>query len=114
LAKGYTVAFNSEVLTLPIVRAKPELRRMAESYIENIIGRRSMDAACQVYALIERLLGGPTCTLKQIAAHIRVHERTQQSKLKAEGLSSSILVDRLHHQRSKKYLAQKNADLPHR
>jgi len=101
------VVINADVLARPIEQSKPELKRMAETYIENIIGRRSMDVVGQVSALIERLLGTPTCTLKQIAAHIYLHERTLQSKLMAEGLSFSILLDRIRRQRAEEYLAQK-------
>lgn len=105
--KVNAIVIGSDVLTLPIERSKPELKRMAESYIENIIGRRSLNLVGQVSALIERLLGGPTCTLKQIATHICLHERTLQSKLMAEGLSFSILLDRVRRQRAEEYLAQK-------
>jgi len=105
--KANAIVINAELLARPIGRSHPELKRMAESYIEHIIGQRSMDVAGQVCALIERLLGSPTCTLKQIAAHICLHERTLQSKLMAEKLSFSVLVDRVRRQRAQEYLAQK-------
>jgi AraC-like DNA-binding protein len=80
---------------------------MAESFIEGIIGQQSMDVVGQVTALIERLLATQACTLKQVAAHVCMHERTLQARLMEEGLSFFLLADRVRRQRAEIYLAQK-------
>ncbi|MBK5356104.1 AraC family transcriptional regulator [Pseudomonas sp. TH41] len=98
---------HADVLALQIDPSQPGLIRMAQSYVESIIGQRPMSLAGQVGALIERLLDTNTCNLKQVAAHVCMHERTLQGHLMAEGLSFSILVDRVRRQRAEEYLAQK-------
>ncbi|WP_161599680.1 AraC family transcriptional regulator [Pseudomonas arsenicoxydans] len=97
---------HADVLAQQIDPTQPGLVRMAQNYVESIIGQRPMNLADQVGALVERLLGTSTCTLKQVAAHVCMHERTLQGHLMAQGLSFSILVDRVRRQRAEEYLAQ--------
>jgi AraC-like DNA-binding protein len=101
------VVVDAAMLARPIDQSRPELKRMAESFIEGIIGQRAMDVVGQVTALIERLLDTQACTVKQVAAHVCMHERTLQDRLMQEGLSFSLLVDRVRRQRAEIYLSQK-------
>ncbi len=99
---------RTEILAMPIDQTQPGLLRMAQAYVESIIGQRPMNLPDQVSALVERLLGTNTCSLKQVAAHLCMHERTLQGHLMAQDLSFSMLLDRVRRKRVEEYLAQKN------
>ncbi len=101
------VVIDAALLRRPVDQSRPELKRMAQAYIEGIIGQRPLDLTGQVSALIERLLDTQMCTLKQVAAHLCMHERTLQERLMADGLSFFQLMDRVRRQRAERYLAQK-------
>ncbi|MCB2000173.1 MAG: AraC family transcriptional regulator [Rhodoferax sp.] len=116
---GRRVNFNQEFNGLVCMAADlaqarepgdPAVAGFARKYLQAAMRDRgeSVQEACRQLMLV--LLPGGTCSAQEIARHMRVDRRTLHRRLEAEGLSFSVLLDRVRVNLVESHL--RDGDLP--
>jgi AraC-like DNA-binding protein len=109
--KGNSAVFDSRVLKRPVAGRNPEIQRVAEIFLKNVVDNLPRDMAGKVESLIEQQLTSPKCTINLIASQLAMHPRTLQRRLQEEGLRFDTLLDNVRKARAEDYLAQRDMHL---
>lgn len=88
------IAFAADDLDQPIASSDPKLLSVLTQYFDQLLHAvpPSSDLGGQVYHMIRASLGDTRCTLDWIAANLRMHPRTLQRALVAEGTTFRDLL----------------------
>ena len=114
-AFGCEVEFNqphdaillpAAALALPLDRADGRLRQASEEFIAGIIRRSPLDIGRQVETLIISQLALGCAGIDAIAGQLRMHRRTLQRRLAAQGLVFEHLLDDIRRRQAQQYLTQ--------
>jgi AraC-like DNA-binding protein len=89
----------------------PELRQIAESYLNSIAPPRASTFSLRVANVIRTLLRGGTCSPEQAADALGIHARTLQRRLKAEDSSFEKIKDDVRREMAEALLAQSSVSL---
>jgi AraC-like DNA-binding protein len=93
--------------------ANPQLRRMAEHFLEVVTPAATEAFEPHARAMIARLMRDGACTSTELADAFAMHERTLQRRLKAEGTSFDAIRDEVRRELAQTHLAQRNVPLSH-
>ncbi len=101
---------RAEDLAQPREPGDAAVAGFARKYLQAALRDRNetVQEACRQLMLV--LLPGGTCTAQEIARHMRVDRRTLHRRLEAEGLSFSVLLDRVRAHLVENHL--RDSDLP--
>jgi AraC-like DNA-binding protein len=112
------IAFDSVLLTRPVVTADPRLhdvlRRHAETLLERLLGEGPLladDLAGQVRELVARALCRGDVRIETIAAQLAIGPRTLQRRLADAGTSHQRLLDALREEMAADLLREKRASI---
>lgn len=105
------VVFDSRMLEKPVAGRNPKIHRVAQRFVDGIIGALPHGLAGKVEALISRQLPNPKCTVDLIAGQLAMHPRTLQRRLREEGVRFDVLIDNLRKSRAAEYLVQRDMRL---
>ena len=92
------------LLDTPVHHGNPELLRMGERFVSNVMRRFPLDIAAQVESLVLQQLATRQCTLPQIAQQLGLHGRTLQRRLAAQAVSFEDITDKVRKTRAQEYL----------
>jgi AraC-like DNA-binding protein len=92
------------LLDAPVNQHSPELLRMGERFVSNVMRRAPLDIAAQVEALVLRQLATGQCTLPHIAQQLGLHTRTLQRRLAQQGVFFEDITDQVRKARAQEYL----------
>jgi AraC-like DNA-binding protein len=100
--------FDLPVLTAerPIDNADPETRRIATKYLEMSHLPQSASLADHVSELTRRLLPTGHCSAEAVADELRLHPRTLQRRLVADGTTFQDILDAERRSLAAHYLAE--------
>ncbi|QXQ13564.1 AraC family transcriptional regulator [Skermania piniformis] len=107
---GFTMQTSD--LTRPLVRDELAHRAMLE-YLDLIIDRREPDLRAPVRELIRHLLPAGAATVPIIAGQLRLHPKTLQRRLAAEGTGVGTLVDEVRRELARHYLTETDVTCSH-
>ncbi len=115
---SYREPFNGIVcrsgdLALPL-SSYARLDRYVQQYVESVEGDVSYSMSDKVRHLVLTLLPAATCSLKAIAGHLGVEERTVRRHLGSEGKTYQDLLDEVRRELAMRYLngaPRKQADI---
>lgn len=82
---------HADVLAQQIDPTQPGLVRMAQSYVESIIGQRPMSLADQVGILVERLLGVVFCRSRPRSLMVKSVGNDWSGRMQMGGQVSAII-----------------------
>jgi AraC-like DNA-binding protein len=102
--------FEHEILDRPLPRADQALSRVIERYAESLFAAlpQASETTCdRVRHLLSRTLGEGTPRLAEIAARLRMAQRTLQRKLADEGQTFEALLDDVRRTLALRYLADR-------
>jgi AraC-like DNA-binding protein len=107
------VAAARSVLDAPLIGQNPQVRRLAEHFLESVATSAGDALAPKARAIIARLMRVGDCTQADLARTLGLHERTLQRRLQAEGTTFEMLRDDVRRELAQAYLAQRNIPLAH-
>lgn len=107
---GFTI--RDEDLDRPLVRDDVAHRAMLD-YLDTVIDRRDQGMATSVRVLVRQLLPARSATLQVIAQQYRLHPKTLQRRLAAEGVTFADLVDDVRREMAQHYLRDTDMTLAH-
>lgn len=116
---GVAVLFERQVaaleidaadLSLSIPSGHPELRQLAEHYLESQFGAQPTPLGSRVRELLHRSFGTGRTSSTDVASALGMHPRTMQRRLEADGASFDAIKDEVRADLAKRYLAE--PDLP--
>lgn len=99
----------------PLIGANPQLRKIAEHFLEGVAPPGAADDALAPRAriIIARLMRLGEFTQADLARSFGLHERTLQRRLKAEDTSFEDIRDEVRRELAQNYLAQRGIPLAH-
>jgi len=100
------IVITPDDLARPLKANDPYLRRVVVDYVKHSTGRQPHDATSQVDFLIRKLLSGTRCTLRVVAQHLALHERTLQRRLEREGNTFEEVLDGVRRQLARSLLTE--------
>jgi AraC-like DNA-binding protein len=107
------VAASRRVLDAALTGRNPQVRRIAEHFLESVAMPPGDALAPRARAIIARLMRVGDCTQTDLARTLGLHERTLQRRLQAEGTTFEALRDDVRRDLAQAYLAQRNIPLAH-
>lgn len=109
------VVLARELVDAPLLGRNPQLRRIAEHFLESAAPMATADDALAPRArvIIARMMRAGGCAQGDLAHALGLHERTLQRRLKAEDTSFEALRDEVRRDLAQSYLAQRNVPLAH-
>jgi AraC-like DNA-binding protein len=93
-------------LDRPINNVDPHLRGVIAEYVKHNMSSHPMDIQKQVAYLVRRLLPEHRCTLKLVAKHMYLHQRTLQRRLAEAGVAFEDIVDAVRRERAEELLSE--------
>lgn len=91
----------------------PQLRRMAEHFLESVTPAATEAIEPHARAMVARLMRDGACTSNELADAFAMHERTLQRRLKAEDTSFEVIRDDVRRELAQAHLAQRSVPLSH-
>jgi AraC-like DNA-binding protein len=109
------VVLARALVDAPLVGANPQLRRIAEHFLESVAPPAAADDALAPRArvIVARLMRLGDFAQPDLARSLALHERTLQRRLKAENTSFEDIRDDVRRELAQTYLAQRNIPLAH-
>jgi AraC-like DNA-binding protein len=103
------------LIDAPLLGANPQLRKIAEHFLESVAPPAAADDALAPRAriIVARLMRLGDFAQADLARAFGLHERTLQRRLKAEGTSFEDIRDDVRHELAQYYLAQRTIPLAH-
>jgi AraC-like DNA-binding protein len=103
------------LIDAPLIGANPQLRKIAEHFLESVAPAAAADDALAPRAriIIARLMRLGDCTQADVARAFGLHERTLQRRLKLEDTSFEDIRDDVRRELAQNYLAQRGIPLAH-
>lgn len=98
-------------LALPIRSGSPELRELAENYLELHYPTSQTPFAVRVHRVVRRSLGTGASACVDVSSALALHPRTLQRRLREEGTSFDEIKDRVRAELARGYLAQRELPL---
>jgi AraC-like DNA-binding protein len=93
-------------LRRPIDNADPKLRETIAEYVRLCTSNHPLDLEKQVAFLVRKLLPLSHCSLRLVARHLYLHERTLQRRLSKTGSSFEDIVDAVRRERAEELLSE--------
>jgi AraC-like DNA-binding protein len=100
------LAFDAEILALPVEPFRPRLLAVLERHAADLLARLpavSTYAGAVRSAVVDAMRGGPP-TLERVARSMRSSPRTLQRRLRAEGTTLQLLVEEVRREAATRYL----------
>jgi AraC-like DNA-binding protein len=99
------------MLTQKIMSADPEIKRIAQKYLD--LGGVSTASTLHegIAHLIRRLLSTGHCRIEVVAEHLSMHKRTLQRQLAKEDIQFEKLVDHERRELARRYLTESSLPL---
>jgi AraC-like DNA-binding protein len=115
------VTFDAEVCGFDIDQAQlarprrnddPEVRRLAERYLDTTAVPGGADLHTHVRELVGRLLPTGQATIGTVARHLGLHPRTLQRRLRDEGTTFEVTLDEVRRDLAEQYVCWSERPLP--
>lgn len=107
------LVLESAVLDAHRPQANPQLKRIAEHFLENAAPVQTQSAAARARAVVDRMMRSGDCTQADLAQALSLHERTLQRRLKTENTSFEAIKDDVRREIAHEMLAQRDVKLSH-
>lgn len=85
-------------------QANPQMRKLVADYVRQTSKCHPMDIPGQVRFLIKRMLPTQACSIREVARHLCMHERTLQRHLKKDELVFEEILDAIRLERATELL----------
>lgn len=107
------VVLARTLIDTPLIGANPQLRKIAEHFLESVAPPAAADDALAPRAriIVTRLMRLGDFTQSDLARALGLHERTLQRRLKAEDTSFEDIRDDVRRELAQNYLAQRTIPL---
>jgi AraC-like DNA-binding protein len=109
------VVLARTLIDTPLIGANPQLRRIAEHFLESVAPPANADdtLAPRARIIVARLMRLGDVAQADLARALGLHERTLQRRLKAEDTSFEDIRDDVRRELAQNYLAQSTIPLAH-
>jgi AraC-like DNA-binding protein len=109
------VVLSRTFIDAPLIGANPQLRKIAEHFLEGVAppGAAEDALAPRARIIVARLMRLGDFTQADLARSFGLHERTLQRRLKAEDTSFEDIRDDVRRELAQNYLAQRGISLAH-